>query len=113
MPVPSISHFQRAALLTAEDERALAQRIETGREASHRGGAGDERLDDPALIADGIKAKHTFVEANVRLVLSTARSFRAPNHVDRNDVIQDGIVGLEKAVDRFDWRLHEVTGAGK
>lgn len=104
MSVPSISHFQRAALLTAEDERDLAQRIELGREAAHRIESGNEHLGDGRLVADSVKAKHAFVEANVRLVLSTARSFRTPPHVDRNDVIQDGIVGLEKAVDRFDWR---------
>jgi RNA polymerase primary sigma factor len=104
MSVPSISHFQRAALLTADDERDLAQRIELGREAGHRIETGGERCGDVALVAAGVKAKHAFVEANVRLVLSTARSFRTPPHVDRNDVIQDGIIGLEKAVDRFDWR---------
>lgn len=104
MPVPSISHFQRAALLTADDERDLAQRIEHGREAAHRIESGGERLGDAALVTAGLKAKHAFIEANVRLVLSSARSFRTPPHVDRNDVIQDGIVGLEKAVDRFDWR---------
>jgi len=104
MSVPSISHFQRAALLTADDERDLAQRLESGREAARRIESCGERPGDAELIADGVKAKHAFVEANVRLVLSTARSFRTPLHVDRNDVIQDGIVGLEKAVDRFDWR---------
>lgn len=104
MSVPSISHFQRAALLTAEDERLLAQRIELGREAALRIESGTGQCDDTALVKDGFRAKHAFVEANVRLVLSTARSFRTPAHVDRNDVIQDGIVGLEKAVDRFDWR---------
>jgi len=104
MSVPSISHFQSAALLTADDERDLAQRIELGREAGHRIESGEERVDDADLVADGIRARHRFIEANVRLVLSTARSFRTPPHVDRNDVIQDGILGLERAVDRFDWR---------
>lgn len=104
MSVPSITHFQRAALLSAEDERDLARCIEAGREAAHRLEVGDERVGDAILISGGVRAKHAFVEANVRLVLSTARSFRTPPHVDRNDVIQDGIIGLEKAVDRFDWR---------
>lgn len=104
MPVPSITHFQRAALLTAQDERQLAQAIEAGRDAHLRIEAGDELVGDATLVSEGTTAKHAFVEANVRLVLSTARSFRTPPHVDRNDVIQDGIVGLERAVDRFDWR---------
>lgn len=104
MSVPRISHFQRAALLNTEDERNLARRIEAGRAAGLRVESGNQLPGDASLIAKGTKAKHEFVEANVRLVLSTARSFRTPPHVDRNDVIQDGIIGLEKAVDRFDWR---------
>lgn len=104
MSIPEIRHYQRAALLTAADERRLAQRIEAGRAAQGRDRDGDPTPEDAALIADGLAAKQAFVEANVRLVLSLSRTFRTPNHVDRNDVIQDGILGLEKAVDRFDWR---------
>ncbi len=104
MSLPSISHHQRAALLTAGAERVLARRIELGREASGRINGGTEQPGDQELAALGGQAKEQFVEANVRLVISTARSFRTPAHVDRNDVIQDGIVGLNRAVDRFDWR---------
>jgi RNA polymerase sigma factor (sigma-70 family) len=104
MSVPTISHHQRAALLTAADERALARQIEAGREAAGRITSGTAQPRDHELAARGHRAKNRFVEANIRLVISTARSFRTPTHVDRNDVIQDGILGLERAVDRFDWR---------
>lgn len=104
MSVPLISYHQHAPLLTAEDERTLAQAIEAGRAAADRIADGIERADDHDLAEEGVAAKAAFVEANIRLVLSTARSFHTPSHVDRNDVIQDGILGLERAVDRFDWR---------
>jgi len=104
MSVPAISHFQSAPLLSAEDERDLAQTIERGRAAAQRLSDGGGLDGDQHLVQDGAVAKQTFVESNIRLVLSTARSFRTPSHVDRNDVIQDGILGLERAVDRFDWR---------
>ena len=104
MTLPSITHRQRVALLTAEDERELAKRIELGRAARERIIGGNEEPLDHGVAAEGHRAKQHFVESNVRLVISTARSFRAPAHVDRNDVIQDGMVGLERAVDRFDWR---------
>ena len=104
MSVPSISHHQRAALLTAEDERSLAHRIEVGRQAMDRIRTGTAQPTDHQLAARGRQAKLQFVESNIRLVISTARSFRTPAHVDRNDVIQDGIIGLERAVDGFDWR---------
>ena len=50
----------------------------------------------------GDAARQHFIEANVRLVLSLARRVRLPGHLERDDVIQDGMIGLERAVERFD-----------
>ncbi len=96
--------LDRRALLTAHDERALARTIEAGREAAQRiaeraGLDGDEQL-----VADGERARHHFIEANVRLVQSIANRFSVPVHLDRDDLVQDGMIGLDKAVDKFDWR---------
>ena len=92
------------ALLTAADERWLAQAIEAGREARQRLGDGAALDGDTELVAEGERARHHFIEANVRLVQSIANRFSVPVHLDRDDIVQDGMIGLEKAVEKFDWR---------
>ena len=108
-PTPSVAErrpgrHDRRALLTAHDERVLAEAIEAGRHAAQRiadasAGAGDEQL-----VIDGENARHHFIEANLRLVQSIANKFSVPMHLDRDDIIQDGMIGLDKAVEKFDWR---------
>jgi len=91
-------------LLSAADERWLAQAIEAGRAARLRLD-GDAALDgDLEVVAEGERARHHFIEANVRLVQSIANRFSVPVHLDRDDIAQDGMIGLEKAVEKFDWR---------
>ena len=92
------------ALLTAADERWLAQAIEAGRAAQRRLDDGTSRDGDDGLAAEGQRARHHFIEANVRLVQSIANRFSVPAHLDRDDIVQDGMIGLEKAVEKFDWR---------
>ena len=91
-------------LLTAHDEVTLAKRIEAGRAAAERMAQAQPDADDDLVATDGIAAKNHFIEANLRLALSMANKARVPGHVDRQDVIQDAMIGLEIAVDRFDWR---------
>lgn len=45
-----------------------------------------------------------FIEANLRLVQSIANKSSLPAHLDREDLVQDGMIGLDKAVQKFDWR---------
>jgi RNA polymerase primary sigma factor len=94
----------RRALLTAHDERVLAKAIEAGREAVQRiaDGGGDDQ--DEQIVIDAEIARRHFIEANVRLVQSIANKFSVPMHIDRDDIVQDGMIGLDKAVERFDWR---------
>jgi len=92
------------ALLTAADERWLAQAIEAGRAAQARIDDGSATDDDADLVAEGERARHHFIEANIRLVQSIANRFSVPAHLDREDIVQDGMIGLEKAVEKYDWR---------
>ena len=92
------------ALLTAADEQWLAHAIEVGRAAALRVAAGTAADGDVDLIAEGQRARHHFMEANVRRVQSIANRFLVPAHLDRDDIVQDGMIGLEKAVEKFDWR---------
>jgi RNA polymerase primary sigma factor len=94
----------RRALLTAADERMLAQVMEDGRAAAERIAAGAAQDGDERLVIDAEMARQRFMEANVRLVQSIANKFTVPVNLDREDIVQDGMIGLEKAVEKFDWR---------
>ncbi len=99
----------RRKLLTAKEEVELAQTIQAGRAADERIRSGQPRHDDEVLVTQGQIAKRHFVEANIGLVVHLAAKFPIPAHVDRQDVIHDGILGLERALEDFDpdrgWRF--------
>lgn len=93
---------RQSGLLTASDEVRLSRLIHAGTEAEGRLQAGAVCEDDRSTAARGRRARRRFLEANVGLVYSMARTFGRPRHVALDDVIQDGMLGLHKAVDRFD-----------
>lgn len=92
------------SLLTADEERQLSQAIERGCEARARldGGEHGRQLDQ--AVAYGGLARDRFVRANLRLVVSIARRYPRPPSMDLLDLIQEGNLGLARAVDKFDWR---------
>ena len=55
-------------------------------------------------MAAAAEAKDRFIRANLRLVVSIARRYPLPQGMDLLDLIQEGNLGLEHAVDKFDWR---------
>jgi RNA polymerase primary sigma factor len=81
----SLDLFLRAArqhsLLTAEEEVELAQRIERG----------------------DLAAKERMINANLRLVVSQARRYQG-HGLPMEDLVQEGMLGLIRAVEKFDWR---------
>ena len=92
-------------LLTAEEERNLSQTIEKGREAQERLDAGERPSRElRRAIGDAAAAKDRFIRANLRLVVSIARRYPLPPSMELLDLIQEGNLGLEHAVDKFDWR---------
>jgi len=93
-------------LLTAEQEVDLAQRIEAGRRAMVVVVAGAKRLDRDRLldtVEDGEAARHHLTKANSRLVIAMAKKYMNQG-VPFLDLIQEGNLGLMKAVEKFDWR---------
>jgi RNA polymerase primary sigma factor len=68
-------------LLTAQEEIELAQRIERG----------------------DLEAKDRMVNSNLRLVISVARKYQGQG-LPLGDLIQEGMLGLIRAVEKFDWR---------
>jgi RNA polymerase primary sigma factor len=91
-------------LLTAMEERELSQVIERGREAATRLEAGEKSRELRRAVKDAAAAKDRFIRANLRLVVSVARRYPMPPGMELLDLIQEGNLGLEHAVDKFDWR---------
>ena len=77
-----LKEIGRISLLTPEEERVLARKIEKGEE----------------------EAKNRLAQANLRLVVSIAKRYvgRSPN-LSLLDLIQEGNIGLFRAVEKFDW----------
>jgi RNA polymerase primary sigma factor len=91
-------------LLTAQEERELSQVIERGVEARSRLEAGERSAELRRAARDAAAAKDRFIRANLRLVVSVARRYPLPPGMELLDLIQEGNLGLEHAVDKFDWR---------
>jgi RNA polymerase sigma factor (sigma-70 family) len=98
----------REPLLTKEQEVDLAQTIERGKEAEERLAAG--RLRSPRTIRKAREAirqadaaRRRFILANLRLVVSVARKYQG-HGLSLLDLVQDGNIGLMRAVELFDWR---------
>jgi RNA polymerase primary sigma factor len=76
-----LNEIGRYPLLTAADEVALAKRVERGDAA----------------------AKEQMINSNLRLVVHVAKRYRG-HGVPFGDLIQDGVIGLNRAVEKFDYR---------
>jgi RNA polymerase primary sigma factor len=91
-------------LLDAAQERELSQKIEAGRDAQAKLDAGARGADLKRAVREAVRARDYFIRANLRLVVSIARRYPLPPGMDLLDLIQEGNLGLEHAVEKFDWR---------
>ena len=106
-----LKEIGRVPLLTADEEVALATAMSAGREAQERLDEAEEdgiaipEEEMPALkaaIREGTKAKQALSEANLRLVVSIAKRYVGRGMLFL-DLIQEGNLGLIKAVEKFDY----------
>ncbi|WP_092623711.1 sigma-70 family RNA polymerase sigma factor [Jiangella sp. DSM 45060] len=93
-------------LLSAAEEVELARRIEAGVYAAElletgAGAAAPAELE--ALVRDGERAKDHMIRANLRLVVSAARKYYRNTGLSFLDVVQEGNLGLIRAVEKFDY----------
>ena len=102
-----LKEVSRVPLLTADEEVALAQRIERGRMAREelaKGNASPRRRTElRKLIEDGWSAREHLITANSRLVISVAKKYMGRG-VPFLDLIQEGNIGLIRATKKFDYR---------
>jgi RNA polymerase primary sigma factor len=103
-----LQEIGRVPLLSAAQEVDLAEQIERGRVAEHRRVSAEElspplRLALQADVLAGEEARRQLIQANLRLVVSIAKKYLG-HGLALLDLIQEGNIGLMRAVDKFDHR---------
>ncbi|MBI4936103.1 MAG: RNA polymerase sigma factor RpoD [Actinobacteria bacterium] len=104
-----LKEIGRVDLLSVDDERRLAQAIDEGNRAAATLDAAleDAAVDDVEqrrllrLVHNGQRAKSELIQANLRLVVSIAKRYSGRG-MQFLDLIQEGNLGLMRAVDKFD-----------
>ena len=102
-----LKEMSRVPLLTTEEEVELAIRLESGNDAHLEmarlnGHAPERRRELEAIVHDGIAAREHLIKANTRLVVSIAKKYMGSG-VPFLDLIQEGNLGLMKAVEKYDY----------
>ena len=102
-----LNDIGRHRLLTKEDEFRLSEAMEKGLLAKDELTAREDELTKAEQrrlqreVLEGEKAKYTFITSNLRLVVSVAKRYQG-KRLPLLDLIQEGNLGLEHAVDKFD-----------
>ncbi|MCJ7624524.1 MAG: sigma-70 family RNA polymerase sigma factor, partial [Anaerolineaceae bacterium] len=102
-----LKEMARVPLLSMSEEVEIAKRIESGifakkKLAQLNGKQKSRRNDLEQIVADGQQAREHLIKANTRLVVSIAKRYTSRG-VPFLDLIQEGNLGLMKAVEKYDY----------
>ena len=100
-----LAAIDKHPLLTQEGEVSLGKIMDAAREAQEMldRRADSVDMDLGSVVAAGRAAREEFIQANLRLVVSIAKKYQGMG-LSLLDVIQDGNIGLIRAVDKFEWQ---------
>lgn len=101
-----LKEMARVPLLTTEEEISLARRLEAAHAAARRLKQQPDHARSAewqTIVQDGMIAREHLIKANTRLVVSVAKKYMSRG-VPFLDLIQEGNLGLMKAVEKFDYR---------
>jgi len=102
-----LREISRNRLLTADEEVELAQALEAGKAAREQLEAGvqdeEQRASLERQVEIGDDARRHLIESNLRLVVSVARKYLGRG-LSFLDLVQEGNIGLQRGVDKYDWR---------
>ena len=97
-----LKQINKAPLLSAEDERQLAEQIRYAQELAAKFAAGECSLEEKERAEeDAVQAREEMVRANLRLVVNIAKKY-TKSRMPLGDLIEEGNLGLIRAVEGYD-----------